>query len=505
MMELEEFGDSVEQLEDYCHRAGLGRVIIKESLHYGSTEVMVKVGNKQVVATAKSASSGREKAALLWLDHFAPRSGASSLASRCRSLKPQQIKPESNINCDKAEDDEAHDNLMAEDSDVDADLNAAQEFLRELYGFSPSLLKTKERTRKSSPPSVDSGTVPSTLKTQEGKVSPEKADKSSEFKFNKGSSLESDFTGKEEVESSIRRSVIINNEGKKELFEVKKEMVEKMEEECGNTENSPSNDVSDLLDSSNSDSETFQEVGKKLVSQTEDLLGSSNYDNIVEKKVSKQAEDEDDWSEVECEEEESLKIPSIDELLKLPETEGTSEMDDILDRMDLEIKENQAKHEREMILLDLESESLKKKGEEREKRRAANAILKARLARDLTRPVLGQLFTANLPYLEDIKAGRIKSARHTAFHTNLGSRQALLYQMINNPFTSDHVDWTYEEMARIWTKTSKDYHNNNDYIWKVLMPECFIKFYMDIFDMPRMEAETRIRETPLDEEDDIIM
>ena len=78
MMELEEFGDSVEQLEDYCHRAGLGRVIIKESLHYGSTEVMVKVGNKQVVATAKSASSGREKAALLWLDRFAPRSGASS-------------------------------------------------------------------------------------------------------------------------------------------------------------------------------------------------------------------------------------------------------------------------------------------------------------------------------------------------------------------------------------------------------------------------------------------
>ena len=140
-----------------------------------------------------------------------------------------------------------------------------------------------------------------------------------------------------------------------------------------------------------------------------------------------------------------------------------------------------------------------------EKRRAANAILKARLARDLTRPVLGELFMANLPYLEDIKAGRIKSARHTAFHTNLGSRQALLYQMINNPFTSDHVDWTYEEMARLWTKTSKDYHDNNDYIWKVLMPECFIKFYMDIFDMPRMEAETRIRETPLDEEDDIIM
>ena len=74
--------------------------------------------------------------------------------------------------------------------------------------------------------------------------------------------------------------------------------------------------------------------------------------------------------------------------------------------------------------------------------------------------------------------------------------------MINNPFTSDHVDWTYEEMARVWTKTTRDYNDNNDYIWKVLMPECFIKFYMDFFNMSRKEAENRIRETPLDDEEE---
>ena len=39
--------------------------------------------------------------------------------------------------------------------------------------------------------------------------------------------------------------------------------------------------------------------------------------------------------------------------------------------------------------------------------------------------------------------------------------------------------------------------DNNEYVWKVLLPECFIKFYMDHFGYGKGEAELRISETPL--------
>ena len=51
-------------------------------------------------------------------------------------------------------------------------------------------------------------------------------------------------------------------------------------------------------------------------------------------------------------------------------------------------------------------------------------------------------------------------------------------------------------------KTPEERRENNDYIWKVLLPECFIKFFMDHFSMDKKEAENIIRNTPLKEEDE---
>ena len=36
------------------------------------------------------------------------------------------------------------------------------------------------------------------------------------------------------------------------------------------------------------------------------------------------------------------------------------------------------------------------------------------------------------------------------------------------------------------------------------MPECFIKFYMDFFQLTKVEAETKIKETPMKDEDEDI-
>ena len=46
-------------------------------------------------------------------------------------------------------------------------------------------------------------------------------------------------------------------------------------------------------------------------------------------------------------------------------------------------------------------------------------------------------------------------------------------------------------------KTKREQINMNEYVWKVILPEIFIKLYMDFFGFEKMEAEQRISETPL--------
>jgi len=190
---------------------------------------------------------------------------------------------------------------------------------------------------------------------------------------------------------------------------------------------------------------------------------------------------------------------SIDDLLKLPETVGDTglTMDEILDKVDEEIKEHQAKHEAEMKMLDQTLEKQREKAAVLDRRMEANALLRDRLAEELTRDKLVELFEENVSYLTDIREGKIESERHKLFHQNSQSRQSLLYRMITHPFTDEQVDWTYEEFRRRWMKTTKQFHQFNEYMWKVLLPECFIKFYMDIFKFTKEETEIRIKETPM--------
>ena len=50
-------------------------------------------------------------------------------------------------------------------------------------------------------------------------------------------------------------------------------------------------------------------------------------------------------------------------------------------------------------------------------------------------------------------------------------------------------------------RDTKEQMVDNEYVWKVFLPECFIKFYMDHFGFGRTEAERRISETPLKRDD----
>ena len=198
-------------------------------------------------------------------------------------------------------------------------------------------------------------------------------------------------------------------------------------------------------------------------------------------------------------EEASDYTPSIDELLRLPDRpeDGGKTLDEVLDDLDIEIAERKKKHEEEMAKIDMDITAEKQRQEERKERMKKNAVLRDRLVVEITELVLRRMFEENTEYLRNIEAGKVESSRHRAFHKSCRTRHALFYTMITDPFTDDQLEWTLEEMGKVWMNTKREQMDNNEYMWKVLLAECFIKFYMDHFEFDKKEAEKRISETPL--------
>ena len=196
-------------------------------------------------------------------------------------------------------------------------------------------------------------------------------------------------------------------------------------------------------------------------------------------------------------------IPSINELLTIPKINDDEKiMEEKLDEKDKEIKKSQEKHNKEMEMVRCNMELLEQKKRDREARYVVNAGYRDKLAAEITQPVIKKMFDENIEYLKSIRDGQTESSRHTAFHKDAGSRQALLYIQINQPFTDAQVNWTLECMTDVWMKTPKERADNLQYVSNVLMPECLIKFYSDFYKISKVEAEKRIKETPLDEDED---
>ena len=220
------------------------------------------------------------------------------------------------------------------------------------------------------------------------------------------------------------------------------------------------------------------------------LKSQENTENYDSKEEDEQ--DEEFYPSRDC-------APDIDELLRLPNRpeDGGKTKDEILDELDVEIARKQKKHDEDMAKIDMEIEEERNKRQKCQDRFKANVSLRNRLEKELTESKLRKMFKRNKSYLQHIFDGTIVSSRHQAFHKSVRTRQALFYTMITDPFTDDQLDCTLEEMSALWMRNKREQMDNNEYIWKVLLPECFIKFYMDMFGFEKAEAETRISETPL--------
>lgn len=193
----------------------------------------------------------------------------------------------------------------------------------------------------------------------------------------------------------------------------------------------------------------------------------------------------------------------LDELLRLPHRpeDGSKTTEEILDEMEAEIISRQARHDQEMAQVDLEVQWMRIAEEERKGRMQENASRRLRLQSELTEERLRKLFKHITPYLKDIVAGVVASSRHQAFVQSVKTRHALFYTLITDPFSDQQLDWTLEEMSKLWMRNKKEQMENNEYVWKVLLPECFIKFYMEVFGIEQPEAVQRIKETPAVEDD----
>ena len=186
----------------------------------------------------------------------------------------------------------------------------------------------------------------------------------------------------------------------------------------------------------------------------------------------------------------------VDSLLFLPERRDI-DSDVVLDNLDKEILKKNIKYKEDSAKLDGEIKMVQNMKKDYSRRLKENALLRNKLAQEVSNAKLKCMFESNLDYLKSIEKGEIYSARHTDFHKSESARQALLYKMITDPFTEEQVDWVLKELKDIWMKNTEDVKKIADYIWKVLLPECLIKIYSDYFRMSRSEAEKKIKETPL--------
>ena len=157
----------------------------------------------------------------------------------------------------------------------------------------------------------------------------------------------------------------------------------------------------------------------------------------------------------------------IDTLLKLPERPigGGKTKEEILDEQDEQIRKNQKKHDDDNAKFNEEIEGERRKKEERELNMRVNAVFRDRLEMELTEAKMRSQVKVNLGFLQSIEAGKTPSSRHKAFHTSMRTREALNFRVITDPFTSDQLNWTLEELAKLWMRNKKEQRDNKEYVW----------------------------------------
>ena len=191
--------------------------------------------------------------------------------------------------------------------------------------------------------------------------------------------------------------------------------------------------------------------------------------------------------------------PNVDDLLMRPNDEDKTK-EDMLNKQDVKIRKMKEKYDEDTSKYDREIEEEKRKREKREINFRVNGVIRDRLEMKFTEANMRYAVKANLSFLMSIQASVTPSGRHEAFQKSVRTREGLRFTMITDPFTDQQLNWTLEELGKVWMRNENERRHNGDYVWKVLVPECLIKVYSDELDVSRAQAEVMMRETPLRDE-----
>ena len=159
--------------------------------------------------------------------------------------------------------------------------------------------------------------------------------------------------------------------------------------------------------------------------------------------------------------------PSLEDVLKIPEASEVAREAN-LDALDRQIIERREEHELEMSVVVKAIQSEKARQKLKRKRFKENALRRNQIEAELSETHLAELFQKNKNLLIRIENEEEYSDRHEAFSKGGVFRDALVKRRIVSPFTDEHLDFTLNEMEKIWIGKS-------EYLWKVLLPEFFIQ------------------------------
>jgi len=192
-----------------------------------------------------------------------------------------------------------------------------------------------------------------------------------------------------------------------------------------------------------------------------------------------------------------IKEPSLDEILRVPSKLEAAESDR-LDKLCKAIAERKEKADADDAASDQRIEMEKARVKLRRKNFKENLKRRNRIEHELTESRLKEMFEDNRDYLERIHTGAEYSLRYDEYVKGGRSRDALREKMITSPFLDEQVYFILDEIHQMLGLASKqEEFQESNYVWRVLLPECLIKFYMDFYSVDKAEAETRIAESPL--------
>ena len=179
--------------------------------------------------------------------------------------------------------------------------------------------------------------------------------------------------------------------------------------------------------------------------------------------------------------------PSTDELLRPPslqEQEEKKQADLAFQNSGKIVQVTDLEHQAASDKLEKQIDAQRKSNDDWKRRWDQNGEQKKIFQTKLTRNIISEVFNNEIDLLENIKTGKHFSARHQAFKNSAQSCQALGQQNYTHILSNEQVQWVCEEIDKKWL--------DQDYNWKVLVPEFCVSLYAHVFKKSREIAERKI-------------